>query len=58
MERTFPFQPIYIFTNLICEIITLTKAVKKLRQSHNTPWRFRGEEVGLLLIQDLSTRWG
>jgi hypothetical protein len=31
---------------------------KKVKQSRNTPWWRLGEEVYLLLILDLGTRWG
>jgi hypothetical protein len=32
---------------------------KKVKQSRYTPWRrLEGEEVKLLLIHDLGTRWG
>jgi hypothetical protein len=32
---------------------------KKVKQSHNTPMEAQGgEEVYLLLIHDLGTRWG
>jgi hypothetical protein len=35
------------------------KMVKKANQSRYTPWwRLGGEEVQLLLILDLGTRWG
>jgi hypothetical protein len=35
------------------------KKVKKVKQSLYTPWRrLGGEEVQLLLIHDLGTRWG
>jgi hypothetical protein len=34
----------------------LQPLVKKVKQSRYTPWR--GEEVRLLLILDLGTRWG
>jgi hypothetical protein len=48
---------IYIYIYIYIYISLLD--IKKVKQSLYTPWRRRGgEEVELLLIHDLGTRWG
>jgi hypothetical protein len=38
--------------------VTVLPRVKKVKQSHNTMEAQGGQEVELLLIHDLGTRWG
>jgi hypothetical protein len=47
------------FWNILQSFFLICSKVKKIKLSRYTPWRHMGgEEVSLLLILNLGTRWG
>jgi hypothetical protein len=49
----------HLWNDGLRNIILVLKLKKRVKQSHYTPWRrLGGEDVYLLLIHDLGTRWG